>query len=96
MNEFGDNVERKLIVELMGKYSNAILANDNNKIIDSMRHVDITMSSVREVLPNKDYIFPSTLGKLDFIKTDFNLFKEKIFEQGADTQLFIAISFFFI
>ena len=96
LNEFGDNVERKLIVELMGKYSNAILANDNNKIIDSMRHVDITMSSVREVLPNKDYIFPSTLGKLDFIKTDFNLFKEKIFEQGADTQLFIAISNIFI
>lgn len=96
LNEFGDNVNRNLIVELMGKYSNAILTNENNKIIDSMRHVDITMSSVREVLPNKDYVFPSSLGKLDFTKTSFNLFEEKILEQSADTLLYVAISNVFI
>ena len=47
----------------MGKYSNVILVNENDKIIDSMRHVDTEMSSVREVLPNKNYILPTTLRK---------------------------------
>lgn len=66
INELGDLVQKTLIVELMGKYSNVILVDENKKIIDSMRHVDITMSSVREVLPNKDYILPTTLGKINF------------------------------
>lgn len=80
LNEMGDLVERKLIVELMGKYSNVILTNEDNKIIDSMRHVDITMSSVREVLPNKDYILPTTLGKINFEGISFEEFKNKIDE----------------
>ena len=67
----GDTTKRNLIVELMGKYSNVILTNENNKIIDAIRHVDAEMSSVREVLPNKEYVFPTTLGKLNFIRNKF-------------------------
>ena len=80
LNELGDLVERKLVVEIMGKYSNVILVDENNKIIDSMRHVDITMSSVREVLPNKNYILPTTLGKINFDEISFEDFKNKIDE----------------
>lgn len=68
INDFGDLTTKDLVVELMGKYSNIILL-DNEKIIDSIRHVDITMSSVREVLPTKKYIVPTTLGKNDFEST---------------------------
>ena len=57
----------------MGKYSNVILI-DNNKIIDSMRHVTSLMSSVREVLPNKEYILPSSLGKINFNNTTLESF----------------------
>lgn len=74
INELGDLVKKSLIVELMGKYSNVILTSNDNKIIDSMRHVDITMSSVREVLPNKNYILPTTLGKINFESISFDEF----------------------
>ncbi len=68
INDFGDLTTKDLIVELMGKYSNIILVNQD-KIIDSIRHVDITMSSVREVLPTKKYITPTSLGKKEFEET---------------------------
>lgn len=68
IDDFGDIVKKTLAVELMGKYSNIILL-DNEKIIDSIRHVDITMSSVREVLPSKKYIMPTSLGKYNFLTT---------------------------
>lgn len=68
IDDFGDVVSKDLIVELMGKYSNIILV-DKERVIDSIRHVDITMSSVREVLPSKKYVLPSSMGKLNFEET---------------------------
>ncbi len=73
IDDFGDVVSKDLIVELMGKYSNVILL-DKDKIIDSIRHVDITMSSVREVLPSRKYILPSSMGKLNFEEISFETF----------------------
>ena len=73
INDFGDIVCKDLIIELMGKYSNVILL-DNDKIIDSIRHVDITMSSVREVLPTRKYVYPSSLGKTNFEEISFEDF----------------------
>ena len=96
LNEMGDLVERSLIIELMGKYSNVILTNENNKIIDSMRHVDITMSSVREVLPNKDYILPTTLGKFNFENISFEEFKQNLLKQDSNIGLSNKLSNAFI
>lgn len=83
INELGDLVQKSLIVELMGKYSNVILIDDKEKIIDSMRHVDITMSSVREVLPNKNYILPTTLGKKNFTALSFDEFSETLINSDS-------------
>ncbi len=74
INELGDLVHYKLFIELMGKYSNIILVNSENKILDSMRHVDYTMSSIREVLPAREYILPSTLDKNEFIGMSYEQF----------------------
>jgi len=68
INELGDKVTYNLYIELMGKYSNIILVNEKNKILDSIKHVDFTMSSVREVLPARDYIIPTNLGKISFLE----------------------------
>lgn len=77
IDDFGDVVTKDLIVELMGKYSNIILV-DKEKVIDSIRHVDITMSSVREVLPSKKYLLPSSMGKLNFEETSLNDFENAV------------------
>lgn len=95
-NEMGDLVERNLVVELMGKYSNVILTNEHNKIIDSMKHVDITMSSVREVLPNKSYIFPTTLGKISFEDCSFEEFKNSLLKQDSSIMLSSKITNSFV
>ena len=74
INDFGDYVKKELIVELMGKYSNVIFIDEDKKIIDSMRHVTNTMSSIREVLPGKNYVLPSSLGKSNILNVSLDEF----------------------
>lgn len=68
LNELGDICHKKLIVEIMGKHSNIIFCDDNDKIIDSIKHISGMISSVREVLPGRDYFIPHTQDKTDPIK----------------------------
>ena len=73
-NELNDKLRKKLIIELMGKHSNIILLNESNKIIDSIRHLDISSGSLRDILPAREYILPNNDTKLDFYnasKEDF-------------------------
>lgn len=64
-NEMGDPCKKFLIVELMGKHSNIIFCDENRMILDSIKHVSSHMSSVREVLPGRDYFLPHTQEKSD-------------------------------
>ena len=61
----GDLCTKHLIIELMGKHSNIIFCNDENQIIDSIKHVSALVSSVREVLPGRPYFIPETMHKKD-------------------------------
>ena len=75
-NELNDLTVKKLIVELMGKHSNIILLNDKNVIIDSLRHLDSSSNSTRDILPAHPYEFPE-VSKLNFLEVkDFNEFYE--------------------
>lgn len=65
LNELGDVCRKYLIVEIMGKHSNIIFCNEDDQIIDSIKHVSVNMSSVREVLPGRPYFIPATQDKLD-------------------------------
>lgn len=74
LDELGDLRKKYLIVEIMGKHSNIIFCNEEYRIIDSIKHVSSQMSSVREVLPGRDYFIPDTMEKanpLDVSFTDF-------------------------
>ena len=68
-NELNDKLRKKLIIELMGKHSNIILLNENNNIIDSIRHLDISSGSLRDILPAREYILPNNDTKIDFYNT---------------------------
>lgn len=57
-NEMGDTVYKHLICEIMGKNSNIILTDENKRIIDSVKHVDLTVSRVRNVFPGLTYCLP--------------------------------------
>lgn len=72
-NEMSDLIVKKLVIELMGKHSNVILLNQNNIIIDSMRHISST-SSYRVILPANPYKLPMENKKKDFLSTCFEEF----------------------
>ncbi|MDD4066520.1 MAG: NFACT RNA binding domain-containing protein [Clostridia bacterium] len=72
INELNDKESKTLVIELMGKHSNCILINENKKIIDSLKHITPSTSSVRIVLPNQDYHYPIT--KNSFINTSKDTF----------------------
>lgn len=64
VNELGDHVTLTLAVEIMGKYSNVILVNEEGKIIDALKRVDAEMSSERMIFPGLIYRDPPAQDKL--------------------------------
>ncbi|MCR5848403.1 MAG: NFACT family protein [Lachnospiraceae bacterium] len=72
LDEMGDRSIKKLIFELMGKHSNIILTDENDIIIDSIKRISALTSSVREVLPKRQYYFPSELSKINPYDSEIN------------------------
>ena len=66
-NEIGDKVKLTLCIEITGQHSNIILIDGNGKIIDAVKRVDETKSSVREVLPNCTYVLPPRQDKINLL-----------------------------
>lgn len=59
LDEMGDLCTHILTAELMGKYSNLIFRRED-MILDSIRHIPSSVSSVREVLPGRTYFIPGS------------------------------------
>ena len=64
INELGDHVLLTLTMEVMGRYSNIILWDEQGKIVDALKRVDAEMSSQRLVLPGLTYHLPPPQNKL--------------------------------
>lgn len=79
INEFNEIEIKTFVVEIMGKHSNIILVNQNNIIIDAMRHTDSAKNSYRDVLPSHLYTLPKS-SKFDFtVLKNFDDFYDKIY-----------------
>lgn len=77
-DELGNVATKTLIVEIMGKYSNIILVNEENNIIDSVKRIYGDISSIREVLPGYPYLQPQKRNTLDITYFSAESFYEKI------------------
>ncbi|WKA56761.1 Rqc2 family fibronectin-binding protein [Planococcus shixiaomingii] len=65
-NEIGDDIERELHVEMMGRHSNVILVDSTRMmILDSLKHLPPSVNSYRTILPGQPYIFPPSQEKKD-------------------------------
>ncbi|MBQ4531204.1 MAG: NFACT family protein [Lachnospiraceae bacterium] len=78
LNELGDLCKKTLIIELMGKHSNIIFCNEEGKIIDSIKHISSQTSSLREVLPGREYFIPETTHKVNPKEALEAVFQEQI------------------
>ena len=70
IDELGDRVERRLVLEALGRNSNLILLDGEGRIIDCLRRVDGDMSRQRQVLPGLFYRLPPAPDKLDPMALD--------------------------
>ncbi|MBE7034588.1 MAG: fibronectin/fibrinogen-binding protein [Ruminococcaceae bacterium] len=64
-NELGDRVQKSLVVEIMGRHSNIILVDENGRIADSIKRIDFSVSSKRQILPGLPYEMPPAQNKID-------------------------------
>ena len=69
-DEMGEPVQKRLIIEIMGRNSNLILCGGDGRIIDCLRRVDFEMSEKRQVLPGLFYQYPPTQEKRNPAETD--------------------------
>ena len=81
LNELGDLVQKSLMVEIMGKHSNIIFVDDANQIVDSIKHINGIISSVREVLPGRKYFIPNTKNKENPFHITTELWNQKLFQK---------------
>ena len=64
VDELGDHVLRRLVLEIMGRHSNLILVDGQDKILEAARHVNMEMSRVRQIQPGLTYLPPPPQDKL--------------------------------
>ncbi len=90
-NELNDLVIRKLFIEIMSRQSNIILTNENNIIIDTLKHFD----NNRELLPAHEYTF-TPINKKSFI--DIKSYEEyqKLVQNSSELSLTKKLTSLFI
>ena len=65
VNELGDHVLRRLVLEIMGRHSNLMMLDENGRILEAARHVNAEMSRVRQIQPGMIYQAPPSQEKLN-------------------------------
>ncbi len=85
-NEFHEEALYYLVVEIMGKYSNIVLCNENHKVIDAIKRVSTVMSSKREIEPGLIYEKPPVFDRVSPISVDEEDLKNMM-TNNADLEL---------
>ncbi len=68
-NELGDLSTKKFIIEVMGRHSNIIIADENNKILEAIKHVMPFDGKERTIFPGAIYLTPVS-DKIDPYNVD--------------------------
>ncbi len=89
-NEMGDLIQLTVAIEIMGRHSNIILIDETGRVIDSIKRIDDTMSSVRPILPGVRYTLPPAQDKLDLIDVTPEQIEQRL-RNGKDTPLSKAL-----
>ena len=98
-DEMGFLCVRRLVAEIMGKYSNLIFTDGDGKILGAVKLVDFSTSGLRQILPGMKYELPPKQDKADPMTADKETFLSLLSayspEKGADrflTDRFFGIS----
>ena len=83
-DEMGFQTEKHIIAEIMGKYSNIILADANDKMIAVLKPVDFSTSRFRQLLPGMRYELPPKQDKADPTAADGAQFDAFLADSAPD------------
>lgn len=95
-DELGNKKEKILIIEVMGRHSNIILIDkESNLIIDSIKRINVNISTVRQILPGITYTLPPSQEKINPLITNKESFinKVKSFNEGMPIYKILYQSF---
>ena len=94
-DELGYKTSRKLVCEIMGKYANLILLDGEDIIMNALKLVDFSASSIRQVLPGMKYQIPENKERLSPIEIDKEKFVNAIsnFPSGKSVERFITSTY---
>ena len=84
LNEIGDREKLKLYIEIMGRYSNAVLTDGEDRVIDTVRRIDFSVSEERVLLPKMPYELPRMQDKLCIEENEPETICERIDMLGGD------------
>ena len=83
-DEMGFSCRRHLIAEVMGKYSNLMFTDENDKVISVLRPVDFTTSGLRQVLPGMRYELPPKQEKQNPLEESERDFLDRFAQANPD------------
>ena len=86
-DEMGFACTRRIVAEIMGKYSNLIFTDGDGKIISALKTVDFSTSAQRQVLPGMRYELPPAQDKDNPLEVDFARFAELYAAESPDKPL---------
>ncbi|MCL2572318.1 MAG: NFACT family protein [Defluviitaleaceae bacterium] len=93
LNEMGDRSIKTLLIEIMGKHSNIMLLDpDTNKVIDAIKHVPPSVSSVRTILPGSEYNRPPG-SKANPLMADEAFFVDAVFKDNSIIQKALYLNY---
>jgi len=81
-DEMGDQVQKKLIAELMGRTCNLYLLGPDGRILDCLRRVGLDETAKRPALPGMYYQYPEAITKAD--PRDFDNYVNLLSQPGPD------------
>ena len=84
VNEIGDRENLRLYVEIMGRYSNAVLTDGDDRIIETVRRIDFSESEERVLLPKLPYELPASQDKLCIESSEIDEILDRIEALGGD------------
>lgn len=90
LSEIGDRESLRLYVEIMGRYSNAVLVGHDECVIDSIRRIDFSVSEERVLLPKMPYTLPRMQDKLCITACPIDEIADRIIAAGGTEKAILA------
>ena len=92
-DELGDVSVKRLIIEVMGRVSNIILVDGEGKVLGSIKHIDFSVSQVRQLIPGMMYEMPPSQGKINPITATAQDIEGKLWSYSLGTDKFLLDTF---